>query len=347
MESIHEVLNELTSYKDGDVLATIIHVEGSAYRKEGTSMLFKGNGKEVGLLSAGCLEADLSYRVQETRVRKTSQIVTYDMSAEDDLTWGNGAGCNGIITVLLEPINESMFNLLTKLKTFLLNGKSVSMMKILSDDHNDVETLFLVDKKNFFGSCNERKLDNLISVLKELHYTNQKSGLLTINQLGSKLYLHTFHPKPRLFVFGAGKDAIPLVKIASLAGFFVTITDWRPDLCSKEYFSDAEQILVGFPSEIIPRLQLTSSDSAIIITHQFQKDKEILDQILNSNLKYLGVLGGKKRIERLLEGKKLNTEINSPAGLQIGAEGPEEIAISIVGELIQRQRIMKKSKHEK
>ncbi|MFF3022345.1 XdhC family protein [Gottfriedia sp. NPDC057948] len=346
MESIHEILNEITSAKEGDVLATIIHVEGSAYRKEGTSMLFKGNGKEVGLLSAGCLEADLSYRVQETRERKTPQTVIYDMSAEDDLTWGNGAGCNGTITVLLEPIDEIMFNLLTKLKTFLLNGTSVSMMKILSDDSNDVETLFLVDEKTFFGNCNEGKLDQVKSVLNKLHYTNQKSGLRTIEPLETKTYLHTFHPKPRLFVFGAGKDAMPLVKLASLAGFFVTITDWRADLCSNEYFPDAEQILVGFPSEIIPKLKLTASDSAIIITHQFQKDKEILNHILNSNLKYLGVLGGEKRIQRLLEGKKINTEINSPAGLQIGAEGPEEIAISIVGELIQRQRIKKISKHE-
>lgn len=346
MESIHEILNEITSSKEGDVFATIIHVEGSAYRKEGTSMLFKGNGKEVGLLSAGCLEADLSYRVQETRVRKTPQTVTYDMSAEDDLTWGNGAGCNGIITVLLEPIDESMFNLLTRLKTFLLNGTSVSMMKILSNDNNDVDTLFIVDEKTFFGNCNERKLDQLKSVLNELQYTNQKSGLRTIEPVGTNMYLHTFHPKPRLFVFGAGKDAIPLVKLASLAGFFVTLIDWRADLCSKEFFPDADELLVGFPSEIIPRLQLTTSDSAIIITHQFQKDKEILNQILNINLKYLGVLGGKKRIQRLLDGKKIDSEINSPAGLQIGAEGPEEIAISIVGELIQRQRIKKKSKHE-
>ncbi|MGG0177884.1 XdhC family protein [Gottfriedia acidiceleris] len=346
MESIHEILNEITSSKEGDVLATIIHVEGSAYRKEGTTMLFKGNGKEVGLLSAGCLEADLAYRVQETRVRKTPQTVTYDMSAEDDLTWGNGAGCNGIITVLLEPIDEYMFNLLTKLKKFLLNGTSVSMMKILSDDNNDIETLFLVDENTLFGNCNERKLVQLKCVLNALHYSNQKSGLRTIEPLEINTYLHTFHPKPRLFVFGAGMDAIPLVKLASLAGFFVTITDWRADLCSKESFPDAEQILVGFPSEIIPRLQLTSSDSAIIITHQFQKDKEILNHILNNNLKYLGVLGGKKRIQRLLEGKKVDTEINSPAGLPIGAEGPEEIAISIVGELILRQRIKKKSKHE-
>ncbi|PGL71057.1 XdhC/CoxI family protein [Bacillus sp. AFS055030] len=346
MESIHEILNEITSSKEGDVLATIIHVEGSAYRKEGTSMLFKGNGKEVGLLSAGCLETDLAYRVQETRVWKTPQTVTYDMSAEDDLTWGNGAGCNGIITVLLEPIDDSLFELLTKLKKFLLNGTSVSMMKILFDHNKKVETLFLVNENTFFGNCNERILDHLKSVLNELHDTHYKSGLRAIESLTTKVYLHTFHPKPRLIVFGAGKDAIPLVKLASIAGFFVTITDWRADLCSREYFPDADQIFVGFPSEIIPRLQLTTSDSAIIITHQFQKDKEILNHLLNINLKYLGVLGGKKRIQRLMDGKKVDSEINSPAGLQIGAEGPEEIAISIIAELIQRQRIKKESKHE-
>ncbi|PEK99028.1 XdhC family protein [Bacillus sp. AFS017336] len=344
MECIHEILKEISSPFEDDVLATIIHVEGSAYRKEGTSMLFKGNGKWVGLLSAGCLETDLSYRIQETRVKNTPQTVIYDMSAEDDLSWGNGAGCNGIVTVLLEPVDESLFNLLARLKLFLLNGNQVTMMKVLSNDHDEVETMFMVDDKTFFGNCNERKLEQVKSVLNELHITNMKSGLRTIEQVGTNIYLHSFNPKPRLIVFGAGKDAIPLVKLASLAGFFVTITDWREEFCSKEIFPNADEILVGFPIEIIPNLQLSNLDSVIVITHQFQKDKEILNHISNVNLKYLGVLGGKLRLQRLLDGTTINSEISSPAGLPIGAEGPEEIAISIVAELIQKQRPKRKPK---
>ncbi|PGS53940.1 XdhC family protein [Bacillus sp. AFS041924] len=344
MECIHEILNEILSPYENDVLATIIHVEGSAYRKEGTSMLFKGNGKCIGLLSAGCLETDLSYRIQETRIKKIPQTVIYDMSSEDDLSWGNGAGCNGIVTLLLEPVDVSMFNLLTRLKSFLLKGNQVTMMKILSNDHEEVETMFMVDDKTYFGNCNERKLEQVKRVLNDLHISNMKSGLRTIEQVGTQIYLHSFNPKPRLIVFGAGKDAIPLVKLASLAGFFVTVTDWREEFCSKEYFPSTDEILVGFPSEIIPNLQLSNSDSVIVITHQFQKDKEILNLISNVNLNYLGVLGGELRLQRLLGGNTTNSEISSPAGLPIGAEGPEEIAISIVAELIQKQRLKRKTK---
>ncbi|QKE72273.1 XdhC family protein [Arthrobacter citreus] len=346
MECIHEILEELSTPYEGDVLATIIHVEGSAYRKEGSAMLFKGNGQQIGLLSAGCLETDLSYRVAETRENKIPQIFMYDMSAEDDLSWGNGAGCNGIVTVLLEPIDECLFNLLYKLKLNLLNRQRVTMMKILSRDNYEVKTMLKVDENTYFGNYDDQEFGKLKDVLTEFHSENQKSGVRSIEAIGNEIYVHSYNPKPRLFVFGAGKDAIPLVKLASNVGFYVTVTDWRDDLCSEQYFPNADQIVVGFPNEIIPNLQLAASDSVIIITHQFQKDKEILNQLLNINLKYLGVLGGKRRIQLLLNGKKVEFKINSPAGLPIGAEGPEEIAISIIAELIQTQRIKREPRNE-
>lgn len=339
MEEIHKILKSINPISNGDVLATIILVEGSAYRKEGTSMLFKKSGKMVGILSAGCLEEDLSYHAQEARVHNASRTVIYDMRAEDDLSWGQGAGCNGVISVLLEPINDCMHGHLSKLKFNLDRGNRVTILKRLSNENTVSDYMFITDEKQYFGSWNKDEIEIAKKYLYKLHKNFSKSGIRFCSQLGANIYIHSFKPRPRLIIFGAGKDAIPLVKIASLAGLSIIVSDWRNNLCTNEYFPNAEQLLVGLPTEVIPRINLTCHDSVLIMTHNFQKDREILNLIKQKKLNYLGVLGGISRSMRLIDGIDIHSKIRSPAGLSIGAEGPEEIAISIVAELIQFQRI--------
>ncbi|WP_409304146.1 XdhC family protein [Peribacillus sp. SCS-155] len=152
------------------------------------------------------------------------------------------------------------------------------------------------------------------------------------------MYIQSYEPKPRLIIFGAGLDAMPIVKIASHTGFSVTVSDWRPALCNDHNFPEADQLIVGFPHETIPMLDLTSRDSVLLLTHHFQRDKELLAYLMRKELAYLGVLGPRTRTQRLLEGKAIPSLIHSPVGLAIGAEGPAEIAVSIVAELIKNQR---------
>ncbi|MGG3468589.1 XdhC family protein [Neobacillus pocheonensis] len=344
MEGIHEILNSLNTAAEGDVLATIIRVEGSAYRKAGTSMLVRKNGLQVGMISAGCLEEDLAYRVEETRNQQISQTIVYDMRDEDDLSWGQGAGCNGVISILLEPVDACLYSHLRKLKFLLESGKRVTVVKKLTLDYSVVEYLFVTDHQHFFGKWQGILPSNLKNLLSEVHQNPPKSGISFFPEVTADLYIHSFEPKPRLIVFGAGRDAVPLVKLASQTGFSVLVSDWRPGLCKQELFPDATQILVGVPNEVIPKLQLSSSDSVIVTTHHFQRDKEILKLLQNKKLRFLGVIGSKLRTERLLEGNGIPPEISSPVGISIGAEGPEEIAVSIVAELIQKQRIKKLEK---
>ncbi|MBV7508356.1 XdhC/CoxI family protein [Bacillus sp. sid0103] len=346
MEGIHEILNALysDSHHEGDVLATIIHVEGSAYQKEGTTMLFRSDGTQIGMLSAGCLETDLSYRVQEARNGGTVQTVIYDLREEGDLSWGQGAGCNGAIHVLLEPVDAFLHDHLGKLKCHLDNGKRVTMIKKMTNEFSVSDYLFVSDDKHHFGKWHGSVSREIKCLLNDIHQSFPKSGIKYVTELSSTVYVHSYEPKPRLVVFGAGADAVPLVKIASLAGFSVTVLDWSSAFCNEDHFPDADRLLVGYPSETIPLLQLTRADSVLILTHQFQKNQEILKYIKGEDLRYLGVLSPRRRTQRLLEGETVISDINSPAGLSIGAEGPEEIAISIVAELIQQQRNKKQQK---
>ncbi|WP_040206073.1 XdhC family protein [Neobacillus jeddahensis] len=344
MDGIHEILEAIYSSSQGDVLATIIRVEGSAYRKEGTSMLFRNDGSQVGLLSAGCLEVDLACRIEETKNQRTTQTVVYDMREEEDLSWGQGAGCNGVISVLLEPIDACLRDHLCKLKFHLEEGKRVTMLKKITENYNVSDYLFVTDDGNLFGKWHGGISVQVKNLLTEIHQTTRKSGLRFLTELSSQVYLHTFEPKPRLIVFGAGADAIPLVRLAAQVGFSVIVSDWRSALCNERCFPDAHKRIVGHPSDVLSALPLSNLDSVIILTHHFQKDKELLHQLNGKNLLYLGVLGSSSRTRRLLEGKAIPSDVNSPVGLAIGAEGPEEIAVSIVAELIQRQRTKRSAK---
>jgi xanthine dehydrogenase accessory factor len=338
MEEIHDILNALSFSSKKDVLATIIRVEGSAYRREGTSMLFRSDGTTVGMLSPGCLETDLIYRIPEIVEQGNSQTIVYNLQDEHDAYWGQGIGCNGIIHVLLELIDEEHHNQLVTLKRQLEHGNRVTMIKKLDPNGRVTDNLFISDNQQLFGKWHGGDSSLIKKQIQQIHQTHPTSGVVYSPELFTNLYIHSFEPKPRLIVFGAGSDAIPLVKVASMVGFSVTVADWREALCTEENFPDAHELLVGFPKEVVNKLTFTKRDSVLILTHQFKRDQEILQMVMNCEFKYLGIIGTRDRTQRLFDGEEIPPYISSPAGLSIGAVGPEEIAVSIVAELIQRQR---------
>ncbi|WP_078409825.1 XdhC family protein [Priestia abyssalis] len=338
MEEIYRILDHIDSSVQRDILATIIHVEGSAYRKEGTSMLFREDGTQVGVLSAGCLEEDLSIRVQEMRAEAGPQMSIFDMRSYDDLSWGQGAGCNGVIHVLLEPVDVRLRQHLSVLKFYLQAGKTVMMVRKLTDGFAVSGYLFFVEGQLPFGEWQGTIPNEVKTLQTKWKNSRHKSGLAFIPELDESFYLHCFRPKPRLIVFGAGMDVVPLVKLAAQTGFSVIVCDWRPAFCRESHFPDADQLVIGFPQETVNQLQLTPDDFVMILTHQFQRDQELLQLLVKQKLRYLGVLGSKSRTSRLLGGKEIPDSIYTPVGLPIGAEGPMEIAVSIVSQLIQIYR---------
>ncbi|QQZ09328.1 XdhC family protein [Heyndrickxia vini] len=320
MEDIFQILTKLPFIKGKCVLATIIHVEGSAYKKEGSCMLIEEDGQQIGMLSAGCLEEDLTWKAKQVMIDGDAKIFTYDMKEETDMSWGQGAGCNGILHILLEPMNEKLKKCLLQLASHLDDGHSV--LHIKQFDHNDqlIATCYLPEKGEPFAD--------------DLPYTQKykeplKSGLYDSNQ-----YIHLYKPKPRLYVFGAGHDARPFVELAANTGFSVTVCDWRPALCDKRHFPKASKIIIGFPNEIVKEVTFTRNDFVVIMTHHFQRDKELLATITSKDLAFLGILGPQKRTARLLEQDDIPPGISSPIGMEIGAIGAEEIAVSIVAEMI-------------
>lgn len=308
MTSVYDVLEALLCCEKRCALATIIHVEGSAYRKEGTMMLLREDGTKVGMLSAGCIEEELFYYAADVMEHKTWVIHTFNTKAEDDLSWG--VGCNGVIHVLVEHIDDNYKAILQDLYIHLTGGSSAWMVKNLSLE----QTELIYNNGNFEGAIPQE--------------TYLKNGLQ------DEYYSQLFIPKPRLFIFGAGEDAKPLVRFAKETSFFVTVCDWREGLCNTEQFPSADECVVGFPVEIIKKLSLHPSDFLVIMTHHFEKDRQLLSLLLEKNVRYIGVLGPRHRTERLLEGKAIPHHLHFPIGISIGAQGPGEISISIMAEII-------------
>lgn len=333
MESYHVVFEAIASSHEQGVLATIIHIDGSAYQKEGACMWISENGRTTGLLSGGCLEEAIAIQAKDVLQHQRSRIATFDMKQEDDLSWGQGAGCNGIIHVLLEPVTAEMRADWLAVKACLDRGEHVLFARKLDGETYGRENFLFCSEngRRFGGFCGEIP-PQLKNWLDSAPPFQGKNGIHTIN--GARFYIQHYWPKPRLVIFGANPDAKPLVSFAKQLGFFVVVTDWRPAFCAKKHLPDADEWVVGFPSRTVPQLGLNERDFVVVMTHHFQRDQEILALLRDQPLYYLGMLGPKRRTARLLSGGEIPNWIHSPVGLAIGARGPEEIAISIIAEMI-------------
>ncbi|MBL0387423.1 XdhC family protein [Tumebacillus sp. ITR2] len=288
MTDVPRLLQVVAECETPGLLATIVHVEGSAYRKAGAVMVFFADGTTCGVLSAGCLEQDVAERVASVWSRGVAQTVVFDLRAEDDLSWGQGPGCNGQVTVLLEPLDGRLRAELEFVREKLERGEEVEVCK---------------------------------------RYDGGE-------------FVQRYEPRPRLVLLGAGPDARPVATMATQAGFSVTVADWREGFCKKEWFPKAESLVVDRAELLLSRVELTARDYVVLMTHHYQHDRLLLRGLLAHDLRYLGVLGPRRRTARLLGGQEVEVPeiVHSPVGLAIGAEGPEEIAVSIVAELVQARR---------
>ncbi|HZG83973.1 XdhC family protein [Paenibacillus sp.] len=285
------------------VLATIVGVEGHAYRKTGASMLFYGKegAGRIGSISPGCLESDLALRCGRVWETGEPEVVEYDMRDGDDFGWGEAIGCGGRIDVLLEPVSGPLRELLLEAAKRVARGERTTLLRHRGEERPRYEL-----------AAGEAAADG---------------GAFAV----------VFAPRPRLVLFGAGLDAAPIASLARLAGFRVVVVDWRENAAVPERFPGAD-VFVGSPEEAAERLAVGPGDYAVVCSHQFTRDQRFIDAMLRARPQYLGVVGSKSRIRALFDGREPPSFVRAPIGLAIGAEGPEEIAIAIAAELVWAKR---------
>ncbi|MDQ6419139.1 XdhC family protein [Paenibacillus sp. LHD-117] len=299
-----DLIKKALSLAGKAVLTTIVRVEGHAYRKAGASMLLEAGGGTSGSVSPGCLEADLKHYADPVLKAGTPQWIEYDMRAEDDLSWGEGIGCGGLVRILLEPVAGGLLIALAEADRLLDRGITVRLVREYGDS----------------------MLPSAYSV------QAAPNGLEEPQEAGGR-FVQRLEPKPRVVLFGGGDDAVPVARLVQLAGFRLAVADFREAVCKPERFPGAE-LHFGFPSEIMASLALSKGDYVLIMSHQFQRDNEFLKLALNFGPHYIGVMGSTSRTRRMFPSEDIPPSVHYPVGLPIGADGPEEIAISIVAELV-------------
>lgn len=337
MNDFSRILQVIKSRKSEKfVMGTVTAVEGSSYRSEGSKMLIDERGGTFGLISGGCLEGDMVRHANEVYQTGKSKIVSYDLRAEDDLGWGRGTGCNGTIYVYLEVVGWNIakdnngYSIWEKIDNCLISGLQISSLKLYDDNTNASEVIYLSEAGEIFGETkySEHYLGDLQQFLKQ----EKKVEIVLLKN--KKILMELYKPEEPLFIFGAGEDVEPLAELASRLDFSVRIIDPRKARCNRQNFPEADQFIIEFPHIYVKEHKLSRNSFVIIITHYFQWDKELVNHFMKYPPNYLGILGPKERTKRLLHPNPVPSTIHSPIGLEIFAEGAEEIAVSICAELI-------------
>lgn len=316
MDGIHECFSRWDRVmQDELVIATLLSVQGHSYRKPGAVMLLGRDGPVAGSLSPGCLEADLGEHAIQVMDSGIAKTVTYDMSDSEDPEWGETAFCGGRLVVLLEPLQGDLRDAFLLLRRWMSQGHTVRFNRIM-DHRGNVQAYRLIQ---------------------DWGYSRRFGQVSRSFWVWSAFY----SPKPRLVLFGAGKDARPVMELAARSGFEVVAADWR-ETSGLEAVEGQASLPYGscvfVPMELLfETVRLKAGDRVLLMSHQYRQDRYILEQLLRQPVRYIGILGSKTRASRLTEGllQEPDPRIHSPVGLPIGASGPEQIAVSIVAELIQ------------
>ena len=330
-------------------LASVVHLDGSSYRRPGARMLVTDEGEMTGAISGGCLEGDALRKAMHAISQGNNRLVTYDTTDEDDMSIGIQLGCAGVIQVLFEPVDvnqpDNPIELIRKAHAVRQASVLVTLFD-LSTRHGvqpgpcllmesdgrltgDIPVAYLRDE--IIGEMTV-VMQQKRSVFKEYR---SAAGAITA-------FIEYLRPPVSLVVVGAGNDAIPMMQFAENLGWDVRIVDGRNTHARPERFVAACQVLVSKPEAVLDQIPIDERTVFVMMTHNYNYDKAMLKALLQTEVPYIGMLGPKKKLLRMLDDLKqdgfipndaMMSRVFGPSGLEIDAETPEEIALSIIAEI--------------
>ncbi|GBC86976.1 putative xanthine dehydrogenase subunit A [bacterium HR12] len=330
-------------------LATIVAVRGSTYRRPGARLLVPEEGAPIGNISGGCLESDVADVARIVMAEGHARVVSFDLTADDDAVWGWGLGCNGAIELFVEPADKAA-EVAGALRMALERERPICMVTVLDAGAPGVEQgnrLLVTPEGETRGSLGAPETDAAaVEAAREL-LAAERSEIRDLPG-GVRAFVEVLEPPLRLVICGAGHDAVPLVAAAANLGWSPIVVDDRPAFLTRERFPQAAGfVALERPDRVAERAPLDERTFAVVMTHNFLRDKDYLRALLASPVRSISMLGPHARTQRLLhelreEGLDIGEgdlgRLRAPAGLDLGAEGPEEIAAAIVAEIVAVKR---------
>lgn len=359
LEHVLPLWKELEAAGGDYVLATVVAVEGSSYRKPGARMLLAQDGRRAGTVSGGCLEAEVARRAWW--LTANGPVVERYSTLEDDGDLPYGSGCGGVVFILLErratanrllSVLEAAFKARTQLAIgTILEGPRIGQRAFAGLTDNAAAGLQLADEPS-------ARWEPVLEELAELAMKRRTciDRMIAIEGISTRVWVDYRAARPGLWIFGAGDDAKPLLRLARELGWFVAVADGRSHLATRSRFASADVVLalqIGELPEGTPAaLDVHAGDAAVLMTHSFEQDSHILASLLGGKVcrpAYIGVLGPQRRTREVLaEAARLlhlpvsidRTErwlakIYAPMGIDLGADTPATIALSILAEMQQ------------
>jgi xanthine dehydrogenase accessory factor len=320
-------------------LATVVKVRGSSYRSPGARMLITDDGRWVGSISGGCLEGDALRKARQVMTDQKPITVTYDTSEESNQNLGISLGCNGIIDVLIEPAHGSI----ELFKKFIESTEPLAMATTFSQGLEGDKLLINQDEREI-QSLNDFHLSQKIKKdLVEL-FTNRKSEAkkYTHNDQEVEVFIELIQPSIKLIIFGGGFDARPVSQLAKSLGWEVEVTDECVAHIAPIFFPAADKLSLCQREFIDRDFTITPYTACVLMSHNYEYDRDVLKKLIRTETPYIGIMGPRKRFDKMrnefdsqgIEFTESHTSrIHSPIGLDIGAEAPDEIALSIVAEI--------------
>lgn len=309
-----QVLEQLAEWQAAGVpcaLATVLRVRGSAYRHEGAKLVVAADGRHAGNVSGGCLEADVREVAQRVIRSGASEMREYCGSVDEIRAWDLGVGCEGVVEVFVEPVRDA---------------RDAERAMLAAEQAHVVVTEL---------ATRARECIDLT--------TARARGLVSNDAAQSELidgrFVDVMLPPPRLLVVSAGDDARHLAQLAAAVGFRVLVADRRPGLLTAERFPAPLRRVETDAAQLNERVVLDADSFAVVMTHDFADDTAYLRALLRTPAKYLGVLGPRQRTERILGILRADVAVDEsrifgPVGLDIGTDGAEQVALSVVAEML-------------
>jgi xanthine/CO dehydrogenase XdhC/CoxF family maturation factor len=309
------------------ILATVVKVNGSSYRSPGARMLITETGGRTGSISGGCLEGDVLKKAWWLTGERPAAMRVYDDTSDDDAVWQFGLGCNGIVHVLLErweagaePVTVDL------LRACREDRRGGVLATVISGDRIGRKLAIFPD-----GSVRS-EIPELLAPAQDV-FRSRESEIR--NCAGEEVFFEYIAPPVPLLIVGAGHDAVPVVRLAKELGWHVTVADGRSNHARPERFPEADRVLVTDTAHPLSDLVIDERTVAVLMSHSYPQASAFLKALDPLPVRYLGVLGPRKRTERMLSeaGLEARPDLHSPVGLDIGADTPEEIALAIVSEI--------------
>jgi xanthine dehydrogenase accessory factor len=349
IQAIIQAFEEAQQQGKQTALATVVHVQGSSYRRPGARMLITVDGQLTGAISGGCLEGDALRKALLVMTRKQPMLVTYDTTDEDDAKLGVGLGCEGIIHIVIEPIlPDQPDNPIQLLKNISAQRQHAVLVMLFSlNDRREVQPgtcLLQLPGATVTARVGNDALQKAITADAKTAFVNQVSATKTYVSEGKQFtaFIELIKPAVSVVIIGAGNDAMPVAQMAHLMGWQVTVADGRPAYTTAARFPTANQVMVTKPDQVVAQIAIDAQTVFVLMTHNYNYDLKVLRQLITQRVTYIGMLGPRKKLVRMLD--ELKTEgieptaeqlatVYGPVGLNIGAENAEEIALSIIAEM--------------